>query len=206
MASVAAESGEAGLCTDRGLHVTCAALVSSQEARRNVRRSPFARAEGREYVMGEVVRLGVVGAGSIAVRGILPHLSQDDVQDRVRLAAVCDPVPGRAEAAAAKFGVERAFTELEDLLAHGEVDAVSIASPIGLHYQQGLAALRAGKHIHFNKTMSTTVAEATELIELARTKGLKIVASPGEMLRPHNQQIKKLIREGAIGTLCWAVA
>ncbi len=156
--------------------------------------------------MRDQLRLGVVGAGSIAVRGILPHLSQDDVQDRVRLAAVCDPVPGRAEAAAAKFGVERAFTELEDLLAHGEVDAVSIASPIGLHYQQGLAALRAGKHIHFNKTMSTTVAEATELIELARTKGLKIVASPGEMLRPHNQQIKKLIREGAIGTLCWAVA
>jgi predicted dehydrogenase len=157
-------------------------------------------------MMRDQLRLGVVGAGSIAVRGILPHLSQDDVQDRVRLAAVCDPVPGRAEAAAAKFGVERAFTELEDLLAHGEVDAVSIASPIGLHYQQGLAALRAGKHIHFNKTMSTTVAEATELIELARTKGLKIVASPGEMLRPHNQQIKKLIREGAIGTLCWAVA
>ena len=56
--------------------------------------------------MSEVVRLGVVGAGSISIRGLLPHLSQDDVQDRVRLSAVCDPVPGRAEAAAARFGVE----------------------------------------------------------------------------------------------------
>jgi len=154
--------------------------------------------------MGDVVRMGVVGAGSIAVRGIMPHLSQEDVQDRVRLAAVCDPVPGRAEAAKAKFGVERAFVDYADLLAHGDVDAVTIASPIGLHYQQGLQALEAGKHIHVNKTMTTRVAEATELIDLARARGLKIVASPGEMLRPHNRQIKQLIAEGALGTLCWA--
>jgi predicted dehydrogenase len=154
----------------------------------------------------EPLRIGVVGAGSIAVRGILPHLSQDDLRDRVRLAAVCDPVPGRAEAAAKRFGVERAFVDYEDLLARGDVDAVSIASPIGLHYQQGRQALAAGKHIHFNKTMTTTVAEASELIDTARAKGLKIVASPGEMLRPHNQYIKKLIADGALGTLCWAVA
>jgi predicted dehydrogenase len=154
--------------------------------------------------MTDIVRLGVVGAGSIAVRGILPHLSQPDVQDRVRLAAVCDPVPGRADAAAARFGIERAFTDYADLLAEGNVDAVSIASPIGLHYEQGRQALAAGKHLHFNKTMTTTVAEATDLIDTARSKGLKIVASPGQVLRPQIQQIRRLIAEGAIGTLCWA--
>ncbi|MFL5666539.1 MAG: Gfo/Idh/MocA family protein [Ktedonobacteraceae bacterium] len=154
--------------------------------------------------MANVVRIGVVGAGSIAVRGILPHLAQDDIQDRVHLAAVCDPVPGRAEAAAARFGVERAFTEYTDLLEHGNVDAVTIASPIGLHYQQGRQALMAGKHVHFNKTMTTTTSEATELIELARAKDLRIVASPGEMLLPHHQRIKTLIADGTIGSLCWA--
>src|SRR5437764_11566212 len=158
----------------------------------------------KEGCVTDVVRMGVVGAGSIAVRGILPHLSQDDVQDRVRLAAVCDPVPGRAAAAAARFGVEKTFLDYADLLAHGDVDAVTIASPIGLHFEQGRQALTAGKHVHFNKTMTTTLAEASELIELARARNLKIVASPGEMLRPHNQQVKKLIAEGAIGTLCWA--
>jgi predicted dehydrogenase len=149
--------------------------------------------------------MGVVGAGAIALRGILPHLSQTDVQGRVVLQAICDPVPGRAEAAASKYGVKRAFTTYEELLAHGDADAVSIASPIGLHYQQGRQALDAGKHIHFNKTMTTTVAEATDLIETARARGLKMVASPGEVLRPQHQQIKKLIADGAIGTLCWAV-
>jgi len=156
--------------------------------------------------MPNLIRLGVIGAGAIAQRGILPHLSQPDVQDRVRLQAVCDPVAGRADAAAAKFGVARAFLSLEDLLAHGDVDAVSIASPIGLHYQQGKLALEAGKHIHFNKTMTTTVAEADDLIATAHAQGLKIVASPGEVLRPHVQQIRKLIQDGAIGDVCWAIS
>jgi len=148
--------------------------------------------------------MGVVGAGSISVRGILPHLALPDVHDRVVLQAVCDPVPGRAEAAAERFGIVHAFTEYEELLSNGEVDAVSIASPIGLHYQQGKQALEAGKHVHFNKTMTTTVDEADELIEIARSKNLRIVASPGEMLRPHNQRIKELLQEGALGTLAWA--
>ena len=42
----------------------------------------------------ERVGMGVVGAGSIGIRAALMHLSLEDVQDRVYLAAVCDPVPG----------------------------------------------------------------------------------------------------------------
>jgi len=154
--------------------------------------------------MADVVRLGVVGAGSISVRGILPHLSQPDVQDRVRLQAVCDPAPGRAEAAAERFGIPLTFADADDLLARGEVDAVSIASPIGLHYEQGRKAIDAGKHVHFNKTMTTTADEATDLIDRAAAKGVKLVASPGEMLRPHNQRIKELIAAGTLGRLAWA--
>lgn len=156
--------------------------------------------------MANVVRMGVVGAGTIAQRGILPHLSQDDVRDRVNLQAICDPVPGRAEAAAAKFGIAYPSTDYEDLLANGDVDAVTIASPIGLHYEQGRQALEAGKHIHFNKTMTTTTAEATELIHLATAKNLRIVASPGEVLRPQVQAVKRAIAEGRIGIPTWAIA
>src|SRR5258708_8967113 len=151
--------------------------------------------------MPDVVCMGVMGAGSMAVRGILPHLALSDVHDRVRLAAVCDPVPGRAEAAAARFGIERAFTDYLDLLEHGNVDAVTIASPIGLHYEQGRLALTAGKHVHFNKTMTTTTAQATELIELPRQNNLRIVTPPGQMLLPHNQYIKQLTPQSARGKL-----
>jgi predicted dehydrogenase len=155
--------------------------------------------------VSEPVRLGVVGAGAIALRGILPHLAQADTHDRVRVAAICDPAAGRAQRVAGLFGIPRAYTTYEDLIADGGVDTVTIASPIGLHFEQGRQALRAGKHVHFNKTMATTVDEATDLIELARERQLRIVASPGEMLWPHNREIRRLIRAGAIGTPCWAI-
>ena len=44
--------------------------------------------------MANVVGMGVVGAGAIGLRGALSHLTLPDVQDRVRVVAVCDPVPG----------------------------------------------------------------------------------------------------------------
>ena len=55
--------------------------------------------------MSEVVRIGVVGAGSISLRGIMPHLSQDDVQPFARMTAVCDPVAERVQAAVERSNI-----------------------------------------------------------------------------------------------------
>lgn len=154
--------------------------------------------------MSEILRIGVVGTGSISVRGILPHLTMEDVQDRVRVTAVCDPVYERAQAAAERFGVPHAFREMGELLASGQVDAVSIASPIGLHYEQGKLAIEHGVHVHFNKTMTTTVDEADDLITRAAQQGVKLVSCPGQMLRPVFQRYRELIQEGALGRLTWA--
>lgn len=153
--------------------------------------------------MSEPVRLGVVGVGTLALR-VLEHLALPDVADSVQVTALFDPADARAAAAAERFGVPRTHASLDELLADADVDAVTIASPIGLHHAQGLAAIRAGKHVHFNKTMAVTCAEATQLIEEARSAGVRLVASPGEMLRPHNRRVKELIEQGAIGQVCWA--
>jgi hypothetical protein len=106
--------------------------------------------------VAEPLRLAVLGTGSISIRGILPHCTMPDVQDRLRVTAVCDTVPGRAQAAAEKFGVPQAFDDYDALLREGEFDTVTIATPIGLHYEQGRAAVEAGKHVHFNKTKCRT--------------------------------------------------
>ena len=151
------------------------------------------------------LRLGVVGVGALVLRALLPHLTQNDVRDSVTVEALCDPVLERAQAAARDYGVPKAFSSLEELLADDSIDVVTLASPIGLHAEHGRLALEAGKHVHFNKTMSTTVAEADALIALAERNDLRIVASPGEVLRPQLTRTRELIQEGAIGKLSWAI-
>ncbi|TIP38026.1 MAG: Gfo/Idh/MocA family oxidoreductase, partial [Mesorhizobium sp.] len=112
------------------------------------------------------LKFGVVGVGTVSLRGLIPHLVQDDVRDRVVLTALCDPVVDRVETAAHQYAIDQAFTSYDEFLERSDVDAITIATPIGLHYEQGKKALLAGKHVHFNKTMTVTTAEATELINL----------------------------------------
>ncbi|RYG24384.1 Gfo/Idh/MocA family oxidoreductase [bacterium] len=150
--------------------------------------------------------IGIVGAGSIGIRGALEHLILPDVQGQAKAVAICDPVEGRAKAAAEKYGATGAYLTLEELLRDPAVDAVTLCSPIGLHYEQGVACIEAGKHIHFNKTMTVTADEALDLIARAKAKGVKLVASPGQMVRPVNKTIRRMIQEGELGELAWAVA
>jgi predicted dehydrogenase len=154
--------------------------------------------------MAQSLKLAVLGAGSIGIRGALEHLAIRDFEHLVTLQAICDTVPGRAKAAAEKFGAPQWFDDYDQLLREGDIDAITVGTPIGLHYDQGVKAIEAGKHLHFNKTMTTTTEEADDLIARAEAKGVKIVASPGQMLRPHLQAIKRLVDEGALGALAWA--
>jgi predicted dehydrogenase len=151
------------------------------------------------------LRIGVIGVGALALRGILPHLSQEDVKDRVRLEALCDPVLERAEAAAASYEVPGAFADVDEMLAEAEIDAVTVASPIGLHFEHCRSALEAGKHVHANKTMTTTVREADELMALADRHGVGLVPSPGEILLPQVTRTRELIETGSIGEVSWAL-
>ena len=156
--------------------------------------------------MERKVKVGLVGLGSLAQRGTLPHTFQDDAREKIEAVAVCDNVPSRAEAVAEKWNWQEAYSDYEAMLAQAEIEAVLIATPIPLHYQQVMAALQAGKHVYVQKSMTTTLAEANEVVALAQSKGLKLCASPGEMLRPPWPQIKEAVQQGLIGRVYWALA
>lgn len=154
--------------------------------------------------MSGPLRVGVLGCGSIGIRGVLDHLAVGDFAGRITAAAVCDTAPGRARAAAERYAIPQWFENWQEMLRNGEIDAVTLCTPISQHYEQGLAAINAGKHVHFNKTMTVASAEATELIDRAAEAGVQLVASPGQMNRPHLRKIRDLLRDGAIGRLAWA--
>jgi predicted dehydrogenase len=156
--------------------------------------------------MGRKVKVGLVGLGSLAQRGILPHTFQEDAREKIEPVAVCDVVPGRAQAAAQKWGWREAYTDYDAMLARAEIECVFIATPIPLHYPQVMAALAAGKHVYVQKSMTTTLAEAHEVVRTARERSLKLCASPGEMLRPPWPQIKEVVQQGLLGRVYWAIA
>lgn len=156
--------------------------------------------------MSRILKVGLAGCGSVSQRGLIPHLSQPDLRDRIEFRAVMDPVEGRAKATAERYKIPLWYESYEEMLEKADLDVVVLASPIGFHFEQGMKAVQAGKHVHFNKTMTTTKAEADELIAAAKAKGVKLVASPGQMQRPMYQEAKRLLQEGVIGHLYCAIA
>jgi len=150
--------------------------------------------------MPKPVKIAQVGCGSVAQRGTLAHLALDDVKDNVQLVATMDAVAERAKACMGKFGAKEWYDDYDAMLAEADIDAVTIASPIGLHYEQVMKAIAAGKHVHCNKTIATNTKEATDIIEAAGKKRVKVVSSPGNSARePAVRRIKQLIKEGIIG-------
>jgi predicted dehydrogenase len=119
---------------------------------------------------------------------------------------VCDVVEEQARLTAEKFGVPSWFRTIEELLTQAKIEAVLIATPIPAHYQNAMAAIEAGKHVYLQKTMTTTVEEATTVIDSASERGLKLVVSPGQMLSPAYQQLRNAIQQQIIGVPYWAIA
>jgi predicted dehydrogenase len=154
----------------------------------------------------EPVRAALIGCGSISQRGILPHLALSDAREVMELVAVCDVVGERARETAERFGVPRWYRDANEAAADAAVEAVLIATPIPFHFSNAMAAVEAGKHVYLQKTMTTTVAEADELLQAARRRNVKVVASPGQMLGPVCQRLRQAIGEGIIGLPYWALA
>jgi predicted dehydrogenase len=156
--------------------------------------------------MARRVKVALVGCGSLSQRGILPHLSLEDARARAELVAVCDVDAGRAAESAQRFDVPSWYAEYDGMLRESDAEAVLLATPIPSHYPQARAAIDAGKHVYVQKTMTTSLAEADALVEAAREKGVRLVASPGQMLSPAYRHIRELLLDGALGRLYWALA
>lgn len=149
--------------------------------------------------MSNILQAGLVGCGSLALRGPLPHLSLPDAQEKVRLMAVVDTVAERAQASAARFDVPAWFTSIEEMLAQTDLDLVLILTPIPYHFANALAAIEAGKHVYIQKAMTTTLAEAEALLAARDRKGVKLAAAPGFDLFPSTKHMRSLVEEGALG-------
>lgn len=110
------------------------------------------------------LNLGIIGFGRIG----LEHAGWLSSATGIRAVAAVDPTPAR-QAKAAELGLI-CHSDLGSLLIDESIHAVLIATPSAMHFEQAQAALNAGKHVMIEKPMAMNLAEAEELVELARAK------------------------------------
>ena len=105
----------------------------------------------------------------------------------------------KAQAAASKLGIPKAYGSYEELFADPEIEAVYNPLPNHLHVPVTIEALKAGKHVLCEKPIALTAAEAEQLVEAERASG-KLVAE-AFMVRWHPQWLKarELVAKGQIG-------
>lgn len=143
----------------------------------------------------EKVRLGLVGAGSIAGR----HLSAIEAVDAVELVAVADPALA-ARDVAARLGVPW-FEQAGAMLAEAHCDGVIICTPTEHHVAPTLAALDAGAHVLVEKPVCATVAEAREVTARSAATGLPVLVGHQRRYYPQVEQARAMVQGGALGPL-----
>jgi predicted dehydrogenase len=140
-------------------------------------------------------KVGIVGCGNISSI-YLKNCQQ--VFEVLEVAACADLVAERARAQAEKFAVPKAYT-VEELLADDEIQIVVNLTIPGAHAEVALAALAAGKHVHNEKPLTVTRADARKLLSLAVDEGLRVGCAPDTFMGAGLQTCRKLIDDGAIG-------
>jgi len=145
------------------------------------------------------VRWGVLSTADIGLSKVLPAMQGGAYVD---LMAISSRDLAKAQAAAEKLGIAKAYGSYEEMLADPEVQAVYNPLPNHLHVPWSIKALEAGKHVLCEKPIGLTSAEGQRLVDAARAHpDLKVMEA--FMYRHHPQWVraKKIVQEGGVGEL-----
>ena len=133
--------------------------------------------------MGRVHTEGIRRLGNVEVAGIAARTGE------------------QARRFADELSIERATGDYRDFLADPEIDAVHICTPNSLHFAMATAALAAGKHVLCEKPLATSVAEAREMVRLAKEKNLANCTFHNLRYYPQVQNMRRIREAGELGAV-----
>jgi 2-hydroxy-4-carboxymuconate semialdehyde hemiacetal dehydrogenase len=140
------------------------------------------------------MRIALAGAGAFGTK----HLDGLAVIDGVTVTSVVSRRLEQAEEVARKYGVGHASTDLDEVLARDDVDAVILATPTQLHARQAIAAMRAGKHVQVEIPLADSWADAQEVDRTAQETGLVCMVGHTRRFNPSHQWIRHRIAAGEL--------
>jgi len=145
--------------------------------------------------------IGIIGCGNIIAQYLatLPRL------DAVRLVAVADLDPARAQAVADDYPGVRALG-VQELIDDDEVQLVLNLTVPAAHAEVALRVIAAGKHVYGEKPLAATSAEAAEVLAAAAEAGVVVGCAPDTVLGTGIQTARRAIDDGLIGAPISATA
>jgi predicted dehydrogenase len=161
-----------------------------------------------DITMTKVAMIGVGAISGIYLKNIT------EVFKEIELVGLCDLIPGRAEKGLAfikeqqekgiKCTTPKIYKDMHEAFADPEVSVILNLTRPYEHYDVTKAALNAGKHVYEEKPLAVDMKEATELVELAKSKGLELGGAPDTFMGAGIQTARKAIDSGLIGDIVGA--
>jgi predicted dehydrogenase len=149
--------------------------------------------------MENKVKFGIIGTGAIATM----HAKALEASTNAELVAVFDKVTERATEFAKKYNV-RAIDNFDAFLADTEIEAVTVATPTGIHGIVALPAAKAGKHILCEKPLDVTLKKTDAIINTCEDNNVILGAVFQSRFGSAVQEIKKAVDSGRFGKMVLA--
>jgi len=148
------------------------------------------------------LRIGIIGAGGIAAKLHLPEITS--VAD-VEVTVLAGRKQSRLEHLCQMFNVPKWTHSYEEVIADPDIDGVIVSLPHPLHVKYGLMALDAGKHLHMQKPLSTSLDEADQFVNAVEQSDRTVLCLP-DVSRPHVVAARRAVQDGLLGTVSSAHA
>ena len=144
------------------------------------------------------LRVAVIGVGDVAQRDYLPEAHR--LAGDARIVAVASRSDDRARAVANQYGIPRWTSDWTELL-DSTIDVVVNLTPIAVHWDISIAAIRAGKHLYSEKPVALSPQDGTLLKEAADQAGVTVVAAPSVSLFPQIIALGQMMKAGELGAV-----
>jgi predicted dehydrogenase len=145
----------------------------------------------------DALRVGLIGAGGRW--GPWAHVPALQNLPEATMYAVCTAHADTAQAAADKYGVKNAYSDVKTMCTNPQVEAALVAVRVPAHYSITKDVLEGGKHVYCEWPLGANTKEAEELAALARQKNLRTMVGLQRRASPAFMYMRELIRDGYVG-------
>ena len=149
--------------------------------------------------MSDKIKWGVLSTANIGIKHVIPAMQKGTLTE---ITAIASRDLERAEEAALKLGIPKAYGSYEELLADDDIEAIYNPLPNHLHVPWTLKAIEAGKHVLCEKPIALNVSEAESLLEYSKKyPDIKVMEAFMYRFHPQWDIVKSWLSVGMIGTI-----